>query len=251
VKGSCQASVYNPNWYSLNCKKLDFFIYYKDKEIGKAELLKPTDITGHTETLIPLNFEFNFSSLGMTDILDLMKDSVEFQTLLKGRATWMNLSFEEKGNITLSVKDWLKSKFPDFKPGDWFKLRSFQMRKFDFPVMQASATMDISLPDKKWAILKEMNLKVYSEKKDDSTVIANIYPEAQLPKQINSDDSLTLFADINMLNAGTGVLNQGDVSAGVFRVEGTLRLLYEGREETVPVSVQMNMDPFRNELVGN
>jgi hypothetical protein len=189
--------------------------------------------------------------VGLTDIFDLMKDSVEFQTLLKGTATWMNLSFEEKGNITLSVKDWVKSRFPDFNPSDWFKLRSFQMRKFDFPVVQASAKMDISLPDKKMAVLKEMNLKVYPEKKDDSTVIAHIYPEDQLPKQINSNDSLTLFADINMLNAGTGMLNQGDKSVGVFRVEGNLRLLYEGREETVPVSMRMNLDPFRKEMFGN
>jgi uncharacterized 2Fe-2S/4Fe-4S cluster protein (DUF4445 family) len=125
------------------------------------------------------------------------------------------------------------------------------MRKFDFPVVQASAKMDISLPDKKMAVLKEMNLKVFPGQKDDSTTIASIYPEDQLPKQINSDDSLTLFADINMLNAGTGMLNQGDKSVGVFRVEGNLRLLYEGREETVPVSMRMNLDPFRKEMFGN
>jgi hypothetical protein len=121
IKGTCQARVYNPSWFSMNCKILEFRLFYKDQEVGKADMRTPTVLNGDSETILPLSFEFNFSKFGLDDLLDLAKDSIELKTVLKGTATWLNLSFEEEGKITLSMKEWVKSKLPGFKNDDWFK----------------------------------------------------------------------------------------------------------------------------------
>jgi hypothetical protein len=138
AKGTCRARVFNPSWYSVNCKSLEFQLFYNDKEVGKAVLKEPTELSGNEETFLPLSFEFNFSNFGRAEITDLFKDSVEFQTVLKGTATWLNFSFEEKGKINLSVKNWIKSRLPDFIPGDWLKLNAYtlpgDMPKYLFPL---------------------------------------------------------------------------------------------------------------------
>lgn len=121
VKGTCQARVYNPSWFSMNCKTLNFQLFYKDREVGKADLRTPTVLNGNEETLLPLSFEFEFSKFGFSDLFELAQDSIELKTILKGTATWMNFTFEEEGKITLSLKEWIKTKLPDLKRDGWFK----------------------------------------------------------------------------------------------------------------------------------
>jgi LEA14-like dessication related protein len=119
VTGTCNAVVYNPNWFSLNCKELECVLFFKDKEIGKAVLSKPTDLMKNAETILPLTFDLSFQNLAFSDLNEMMKDSVSFQSEVKGKATWLNIPFSQKGEVKLSVKDWVNNKLPDFNPLNW------------------------------------------------------------------------------------------------------------------------------------
>jgi hypothetical protein len=119
VTGTCNAVVYNPNWYSLNCKELECVLFFKEKEIGKAVLSKPTEMKKNAESVLPMTFDLSFQNLAFSDLSEMMKDSVSFQSDVKGKATWLNISFAQKGEIKLSVKDWIKGKLPDFNPLNW------------------------------------------------------------------------------------------------------------------------------------
>jgi len=121
LSGTCNAVVYNPNWFSLNCKELECVLFFKDKEIGKAVLSNPTEMKKNGETILPMTFDLSFHNLAFSDLSEMMKDSVSFQSDVKGKATWLNLSFTQKGEIKLSVKDWVKNKLPDLDPLNWIK----------------------------------------------------------------------------------------------------------------------------------
>lgn len=105
---SFNASIYNPNKYTIKAKPSNFDLYVEDSYVGKAFLTEKVTMKKKSTSESPVKLRIELIDGAMFSLIRLIKkDEIEImlEGKLKGSVYGLNKKFDVKEKKTISTKD--------------------------------------------------------------------------------------------------------------------------------------------------
>ena len=241
LKASIQAKVYNPNFYGLSARKIDYIVTYRDTVIGKGVLPQGLSLSAAdtTQLSLPLTMELDAifavykSMLGLRRCkLDIHLDG-EFTFLHYRHGLDLETEVETDKFISQILGKSLGSEDLSMEEMRW-KSTNLKTSEFSF-VSVVKNPLDIPLE------LRSLDIVLYNEGKSSRAGAWKMEKATPLKPQYST--RLPGSIQVNHLGASAGVINTVFKGELRFDAKGTMVLQLADLPFEIPIEGKVVIDP--------
>ncbi len=241
LSATIQAKVYNPNFYALGARKVDYIVTYRDTVIGKGALPQGLSLSGGdtTQLSLPLMMELDGIFAVYKSILRKPKCALDIH--LEGEFTFLHyqhgLDLQTEVEADKFIQQILgKSLGSDDLGMEEMRWKSTNLKTSEFSfVSVVKNPLDIPLD------LRSLDIVLYNEGK--SSRAGEWKLENAIPLKPKYSTRLPGSIQINHLGASAGVINTVFKGELRFDAKGTMVMQLADLVFEIPINGKVVIDP--------
>ena len=244
--GRGRASIRNHGVVSIASKKVEFELYYGGRVVTTGSAQENFTLKGNSETVVPVRFAILIDSLvpGIDEILS--KDSVEFDTHMRGSFTALDFNLEHKQKIKLPVRSMINGLVAE-KAKNAVKIRNPSLQRVTVESTTIGFEVGFSNGFPFELRIDSIDFSVYSRREmKDKVGSWNIDKGFVLPS--TRDTVLRSELLIDNSRAFSSILDRLSTRKMDFYVFGHITMEYERRHFKVPVMQHLILNPLTGEI---
>ncbi len=246
-KASANVGIYNPNWFSINGKEIQFKLFYKEHliAIGSAN----ESITFQRKSLSGLPVEMDFYPDSMkNDLRDiLLMDSILVNIDLTGKFTFLGIRSHKVMPTMLKTDNLVTALVTKSLDGEGLKTKSVKLVKASIKETTFNVAFDfkntVNLPLE----LKNMQYEIFADEAKQNSV-ANW--DFEINKEIAFNATEQIEGEVVVDNLSSALSGFKKILKGKldYYLVGYALIALQGREIKIPVKQHFLVEPLTQKI---
>jgi LEA14-like dessication related protein len=241
VAATISAKIYNPNFYALSARKLDYIVTYHDTVIGKGDLPKGLSLDGGDTTQLQLPIKMELEGIFAVYKSMLGKPKCKLDIHLEGAFTFLNYHQGLDLSTEIAPEKFIQDILGNSLGSDELHMEEMKWKSTKLTTSEFSFVSVVKNPLDIPLDLKQLDLRLYNE---GSSSLAGEWKLAK-PTSLRPQYSTRIpgSIQINHLSAGVGVVTT--IFTGELRLDakGTMTLQLANLPFEIPIVGTVVIDP--------
>jgi LEA14-like dessication related protein len=247
IQASANIGIQNQNWFSINGKKIEFYMFYNERVIAKGTSFESVKFNRKSISNFPIELKFYPDSLKNELKEILYRDSIETKIILSGKFTFWGIHIQKELKIWLKTEELVNTLVVKSMEGEGLKLKSVQLNKLELKQSSFDISFDfkntINIPLE----LKHMNYSVYAEKLKQINVAEW---ESKINKVIAPNQTESIIGNVVINNISSALTGLTKVLKGKldYFLDGYALIALKGREIKIPIKQHFLLEPLSQKI---
>ncbi len=241
VAATIRAKIYNPNFYALGARKLDYIVMYHDTIIGKGNLPQGLSLEGGDTTRLQLPIKMELEGIFAVYKSMLGKPKCKLDIHLEGAFTFLNYHKGLDLSTEIAPEKFIQDILGNSLGSDELHLEEMKWESTKLTNSEFSFVSVVKNPLDIPLDLKQLDLKLYNE--GSSSLAGEWKLSKPTPLQPQYSTRIPGSIQINHLSAGVGVVTT--IFTGELRLnaKGTMILQLANLPFEIPIVGIVVIDP--------
>lgn len=239
-------NVLNPGAIQISSKNVVFDLFYKKKIVTTGEAQENFVLKPDKEVTVPVKFAILVDSLLDNANEILSKDTVEFNSVVKGNFTVLNFKLEHEQTVKIPVSSIING-LASQKAKEGFKIKNPKVKKIG--IETTTITMDVAIKND-FPIdlfIQNLDFSVYA-KKDEKNKVSNWGVDKKFSIPAMKDTLIQSEVIIDNSLAISNIFERLASKKLDFYVVGTVTLSYKNNPIKIPVRQHLEINPLTGEI---
>ena len=246
-KASVDVGIYNPNWFSINCKEIEFKMFYKERLIAVGTTNESVSFQRKAISGLPVEMDFYPDSM-KNDLRNiLLMDSILVNIDLTGKFTFLGIRSHKVMPTMLKTDNLVTTLVTQSLEGEGLKTKSVKLLKASLKESTFNVSFDFSNSLNLPLELKNMQYEIFA---DEAKQISVANWNFEINKEIPYNSTEQIQGDVVVDNLSSALSGFKKVLKGKldYYLEGYALIALKGREIKIPVKQHFLVDPLTQKI---
>ncbi len=239
-------NILNPGAIQISSKNIVFDLFYKGKIVTTGEAQEDFVLKPDKEVTVPVKFAILVDSLLVDANEILSKDTVEFNSLVKGNFTVLNFKLEHEQKVKIPLSSIING-LASQKAKEGFKIKNPTVKKIG--IETTTINLDVALKNDFPIdlLIEKIDFSVYT-KKDEKNKVSSWVVDKKFNIPSLKDTVITTDLIIDNSQAVSNILERLASRKLDFYVVGSVIINYKNNPIKIPVRQHLEVNPLTGEI---